>query len=228
MTGKESPDWTLAFRTPRANRFHRVTDWAGTWQEAFDQAGRFGRLNPHLQVFYVPTRAAELAGSVVPEDHQNILTEAGRRVPITEDGTITHGPEDVTPGEMLRRRMSRPETIQTLHSFGMSTDQASSLLAWIRDLGMSVAQSVPAAGCTLTAVPDSPYWDVTYPAPSDDDLAALIPRPAPEPAVHALPSSCPGVSRGVIVFALHCDPEAREESAVIVVRRDDVPESRAY
>jgi len=233
MTGKESPTWTLAYRTPRANHFRRCADWAGTWQEAYDQAQKFGRLNPHLQVYYTSTRAAELAGDVVPEDCANILTESGRRVAITDDGTITHGwtgAQINADARTITRRMSRPEAVQALYHFGMGEESAARLLAWITDDhagGVLADRPVPAAGASLVYVPESGAWEVTYPAPSNEDIAALNPRPAPEPPIHALPVRVPGVA-GVIVFALHNDPEASEESAVVVVRREGLPESRAY
>jgi hypothetical protein len=78
--------WTMAYRKPRANRFQRVTNWAGTWHQARDLAGKFVEANPGLQVYYVPSAASETPGH---EDTGNILTETGRRVRIRETGELS-------------------------------------------------------------------------------------------------------------------------------------------
>jgi hypothetical protein len=100
MEATATPDhtWTIAYRKPKANRFQRVADWSGTWQEAVDMARIFGNLHPDLQVWYVPSatndaRVAKLveAGELGPEyllDHGAILVDTGRRVRMTETGTI--------------------------------------------------------------------------------------------------------------------------------------------
>jgi hypothetical protein len=100
MEATATPDrtWTIAYRKPKANRFQRVADWSGTWQEAADMARIFGSLHPDLQVWYVPSaandaRVAKLveAGELGPEyllDHGAILVDTGRRVRMTETGTI--------------------------------------------------------------------------------------------------------------------------------------------
>jgi hypothetical protein len=90
----QPPSWTLAYRRPRANRFQRVTDWCGTWREAYAMAAVFGQANPGLQVYYVPTAAYERAHSR-HEDDGNILTPSGRRVRMVETGTIHLG--EITP-----------------------------------------------------------------------------------------------------------------------------------
>lgn len=75
-----------------ANRFVRVSDWHGTWREAYDLAGKFATLFPDLQVYYVCSSAYEqwerdsvAAGTMAPddnrlEDHANVLTDAGKRI----------------------------------------------------------------------------------------------------------------------------------------------------
>lgn len=97
----EPRNWTIAYRKPRANKFHRVTDWQGTWQQAVDQADRLARAHPELQVYYVATKAAEDAGYVTREDSGVIAVDNGRRdfakwprVRLTETGTIGIIPED--------------------------------------------------------------------------------------------------------------------------------------
>jgi hypothetical protein len=112
LAAHEARNWTIAYRKPHANHFHRVTDWAGTWQQAFDLAGVVARAHPELQVWYAGTRQAELDGYVVPEDHQNILTDSGRRVPVTETGTINIiSPEQqhVRRAEVKGKRLSEVE-----------------------------------------------------------------------------------------------------------------------
>jgi hypothetical protein len=80
--------WTLAYRRKTASTFRRVTNWSGTWDEAATMANRFGELHPELDIWYVPSREAELAGRVVLEDIGNILTYSGKRVHMTETGTL--------------------------------------------------------------------------------------------------------------------------------------------
>lgn len=98
--------WTLAYRKRTANRFQRVTDWAGTWQQARDKAREFGERHPELQVYYVTTaayekaEAARLAGQVARgemaqdladhwlADHGNLLVDSGKRVRMVDNGTI--------------------------------------------------------------------------------------------------------------------------------------------
>ena len=80
--------WTIAYRKPRANRFHRVTDWAGTWDEAYDMSAKFCDRHRDLQVYYVPTHEAETTGYVPAEDVGNVLVDSGRRVQIVDNGTI--------------------------------------------------------------------------------------------------------------------------------------------
>jgi hypothetical protein len=77
---KDAPFWTIAYRNPRANRFVRVSDFAGTWQEAHDAAGVFAEAHTGLQVYYVPTADAEAAGYGYAEDHGTVLVDSGRRV----------------------------------------------------------------------------------------------------------------------------------------------------
>ena len=88
MTLKELPLWTVAYRRPRANTFRRVTNWSGTWNEASGMATRLMELQPELEVWYVPTQAAEADDYSQPEDRGNILTHRGTRVRMTETGTL--------------------------------------------------------------------------------------------------------------------------------------------
>jgi hypothetical protein len=78
--------WTIAYRKPTANRFLRADDFAGTWAQASELAGRFAEANPSLQVYFVPTKAHEIEHPT--EDSGNILTETGRRVRIVEGRTV--------------------------------------------------------------------------------------------------------------------------------------------
>lgn len=85
----EKPNWTLAYRKPRANKFHRVTNWCGTWHEAYAMADRFRDVvGEDTEIYYVPSKAAEDSGYSYPEDHANILMYNGRRVRMTETGTL--------------------------------------------------------------------------------------------------------------------------------------------
>lgn len=77
--------WTLAYRKRTANRFQRMTNWAGTWAQALELARTFGEAHPELDVWYVPSLESEANGA--PEDAGNILTDTGRRVRIRDNGT---------------------------------------------------------------------------------------------------------------------------------------------
>lgn len=79
--------WTIAYRKPTANRFQRAANYAGTWDQAYELAGIFGTAHPELQVFYVPTAAAE-ALSPGHEDNGNVLTDSGKRVRMAETGHV--------------------------------------------------------------------------------------------------------------------------------------------
>lgn len=100
--------WTLAYRTPRANHFKRVTNWEGTWHQARELAAKLLETEPGLQVYYVQSAESELAqtkrlaqevaeGRIslelahsYLEDHGNILVaETGRRVKMRETGTLS-------------------------------------------------------------------------------------------------------------------------------------------
>lgn len=80
--------WTIAYRKPRANRFQRVTNWHGTWNDAYAVAREFANANPELQVFYVVTLATEQDGNN-PEDAGNVLVDSGKRVRIIDNGALT-------------------------------------------------------------------------------------------------------------------------------------------
>lgn len=98
--------WTLAYRHPRANHFKRVTNWSGTWHQAYEMAGLLAEAG--VQVYYVMDRDSEqreavrLAQAVrlgqmtqdtanqYLEDHGNILvSETKRRVRMRETGTLS-------------------------------------------------------------------------------------------------------------------------------------------
>lgn len=79
--------WTLAFRKRTANRFQRVTNWSGTWAQARELASTFAKANPTLDVYYVPTLESEVHGA--PEDAGNILTDAGKRIRIRDNGILS-------------------------------------------------------------------------------------------------------------------------------------------
>ena len=100
--------WTLAYRTPRANHFKRVTNWEGTWHQARELAAKLLEAQPALQVYYVQSASSELAevkrlaqevGSgrmshelaySYLEDHGNILVaETKRRVRMRETGQLS-------------------------------------------------------------------------------------------------------------------------------------------
>lgn len=80
--------WTIAYRKPRANRFIRPTNFTGTWAQAKALASVFAEANPEMQVYYVPSREAELAGAVAVEDIANVLVDSGKRVRIVEQGEV--------------------------------------------------------------------------------------------------------------------------------------------
>lgn len=100
--------WTLAYRTPRANHFKRVTNWEGTWHQAREMAAKLLKAQPALQVYYVQSASSELAevkrlaqevaeGKIsldlahsYLEDHGNILVaETKRRVKMRETGQLS-------------------------------------------------------------------------------------------------------------------------------------------
>lgn len=91
MTATNSATWTLAYRKPRANRFQRVTNWSGTWDQARELAGIFAEANPELQVYYTSTAEVEATWTdpALLEDRGNILTETGRRVRVFETGRLS-------------------------------------------------------------------------------------------------------------------------------------------
>lgn len=76
MMQPEKPLWTLAYRKKRANKFHRIDNWSGTWHQARVMSQVFGDANPGLDVWYVPTYEAEQAGysNSDPRDIGHILT----------------------------------------------------------------------------------------------------------------------------------------------------------
>lgn len=81
--------WTIAFRNPRANRFRRVTNWNGTWDQASELARAYVTLNPQLQVWVTTTKEAEDAGHTVEEDRGTIMVESGRRVKVIDNAELS-------------------------------------------------------------------------------------------------------------------------------------------
>lgn len=96
MTSTERANWTIAYRKRTANRFLRVSTWAGTWSQAVGMARLFGEANPDLEVYYTSSRTAEIEGFVIEEDRGNILVDSGRRVRIAET-------DIELPAEMIAR-----------------------------------------------------------------------------------------------------------------------------
>jgi hypothetical protein len=91
--------WTLAYRKPRANSFKRVTNWSGTWHQAYELANIFAKANPGLQVYYTITaeteqrQATEITAGTLhadyADDHGNILADSGKRVRVFETGRLS-------------------------------------------------------------------------------------------------------------------------------------------
>lgn len=120
-TTKIQTTWTLAYRNPRANHFKRVTNWSGTWAQAREMAAEFGKLDPALQIWYVPDAANEqrerdmIASGELPdlgysEDWGKVMVGnghrdrktgewvSGKRVKIRETGSL--------PAELLALDLS--------------------------------------------------------------------------------------------------------------------------
>lgn len=87
--------WTLAFRKRTANRFQRVTNWAGTWAQALELAQAFGKAHPELDVWYVPTLASE--GNGAAEDAGNVMVDSGKRIRIRDNGALTEAELALVP-----------------------------------------------------------------------------------------------------------------------------------
>lgn len=91
--GTDLATWTLAYRRKGARTFRRVTDWAGTWHEAFHMAGDVGEWTAGaLDIYYVPTLLAECrqaARTGFCDDVANVMLSDGRRVPVTETGRMS-------------------------------------------------------------------------------------------------------------------------------------------
>lgn len=83
-------NWTIAYRRPGQPVFRRK-DLSLTWAEAYDMVWDYGKTHPEHDVFYVPTRAAELTEFVGREDIANILLHDGTRVPIVEEAGYRDG-----------------------------------------------------------------------------------------------------------------------------------------
>lgn len=106
---EETPRWTVAYRKPKGNRFRRVDGVALHWDAATELALDLKAAVPELEVYYVPTRAAEVEGWVDAEDIGNILVPTGKRVKILEGGvlppgTVVNGVVVPEPGPRLTSR----------------------------------------------------------------------------------------------------------------------------
>lgn len=98
MNANSNQAWTIAWRTPRANRFLRATNWTGTWSQAMNMTRAFHVAHPDQQVYCVTTaayeadQAARIASGELSadyaEDFGNILMETGRRVRMIDKGII--------------------------------------------------------------------------------------------------------------------------------------------
>jgi hypothetical protein len=87
----ERPDWTIAYRNPRANRFQRVTDLAVTWVDATAWALAISIVHPELEVWYVTTAEREstyVGDHPCAEDVANILVPSGKRVRVFDTGSL--------------------------------------------------------------------------------------------------------------------------------------------
>jgi hypothetical protein len=87
---KDAPFWTIAYRTPRANRFLRV-DLRLTWSQAAEVARKLADAEPGLQIHYTTTAEAEAVGYTAAEDARNIMVDSGRRVRVLEGGKLPEG-----------------------------------------------------------------------------------------------------------------------------------------
>lgn len=81
--------WTVAFRKRTANRFQRVTNWSGSWDDAVRMAGVVGEAHPELEIFYTTTREAEESGYVSDEDQGNILVDSGKRIRVVDNAELS-------------------------------------------------------------------------------------------------------------------------------------------
>lgn len=82
--------WTVAYRKPRSNRFHRI-DLKLTWKEASELAAEVLNALEGYQVYTTTTLEAEQDDYVCDEDKGNILSETGRRVRISDNGVLPEG-----------------------------------------------------------------------------------------------------------------------------------------
>lgn len=92
--------WTVAWRKKTGPVFHRATNFAGTWAQAFYLAQALGEAQPELQIWYTITAdhealEAELVASGEmhdygrSEDWGKILTDADKRVKIRDNGILS-------------------------------------------------------------------------------------------------------------------------------------------
>jgi hypothetical protein len=131
-----SATWTIAYRKPRANRFQRATNWAGTWHEAYEMAARFGTAHPELQVFYVPTPSTE-AANPGHEDNGNILVETGRRVRMVNNGTIEDALIPTRTREVQVVSHAAAVKLVMDQGYARSEREASDFLARLKSHGLS-------------------------------------------------------------------------------------------
>lgn len=103
----EAEMWTIAYRKRTGPVFHRVTNWSGTWAQAYEMAQAFGELHPELQVWYATTLAYEQAAALevaagtlsdsYAEDFGNIMVDSGKRIKVRDNGTL---PADLLDDEI--------------------------------------------------------------------------------------------------------------------------------
>lgn len=82
FTPTSDKNWTIAWRTPGANRFLRYSNLAVSWNEAVKEAAKLRERKPELEVWYTTTREHDDAHQ--NEDSHNILVESGRRVRVID------------------------------------------------------------------------------------------------------------------------------------------------
>lgn len=80
--------WTIAFRKPRANRFQRVTNWSGSWDDAVKMAGLYAAAHPELEIYYVITLDAEKANPD-SEDNGNVMVASGKRIRMIDNAELS-------------------------------------------------------------------------------------------------------------------------------------------
>jgi hypothetical protein len=87
----EHADWTVAYRKPRANRFHRIPLQL-TWKQAMVLASLVYNALDGYEVYTVTTVEADATDRVCAEDKGNVLSvSTGRRVRLVDNGKLPEG-----------------------------------------------------------------------------------------------------------------------------------------